>query len=223
MPAWHPIGTHLGTTADEARAIGNARMALAALAPYLAELEAHLEVARRCMAGQPRAASYDGPSQAPGASGPSDPTGTAALLRDSAAADLAAILRHLGTLAHTADALGRHLAAYPVRAAEVAEADGPGGAWCASCWRDDRHHEPVTLSPAGIAYYGGLCRWCGLFRATWGTLPPVAILRDRHQGRRISEAAIRSALAAQAGRKPTRARRVPRGPGAAPSAGGARQ
>lgn len=59
---------------------------------------------------------------------------------------------------------------------------------CVSCHRD---REYLTLrSP----HYAQLCRWCGDFTAHYGQAPPVSILRDRHDGRRITERQIMAAL-----------------------------
>lgn len=56
--------------------------------------------------------------------------------------------------------------------------------WCQSCKRDNRHLSSVS------GHHRGLCRWCGDFQAHYGCLPTVKLLRDRHEGKRITERVI---------------------------------
>lgn len=58
--------------------------------------------------------------------------------------------------------------------------------WCTSCYRDGQHHEPVTVDARGHHHYDNLCRWCGDFQKEHGTLPPMPVLRARHEGRRVT-------------------------------------
>lgn len=103
-------------------------------------------------------------------------------IRDLATLDRAT--RHL--YANVADIYGVVTAwGQPTRHAQPTDDDGtegPGPDWCRSCWRDDRHCEPVRAA--------GLCRWCADWNLANGQLPPVEILRARHQGRRITSALI---------------------------------
>lgn len=87
--------------------------------------------------------------------------------------------------------------------------------WCASCLTDKGHCEPATRKhrpkdhPADeqpIPY----CEWCYKFVLAQGIEPPVALLRARHRGERISTDAVKRALAGarkpavhRAGDKPT--------------------
>lgn len=65
--------------------------------------------------------------------------------------------------------------------------------WCSSCQR-------VAL-PGGRgrvcepAFRAGLCRWCYSFKLEHETLPPEALLAQRHSGKRISERDVTEALA----------------------------
>ncbi len=70
----------------------------------------------------------------------------------------------------------------------VDPAEIPEGA-CRSCWRDNRHFEPVY---AGV--YKDGCRWCSEFLAEYAQLPPRALLVLHHQGRRISQAMVEKAV-----------------------------
>lgn len=64
--------------------------------------------------------------------------------------------------------------------------DCPEGA-CMNCWLDRRHFEPVS-------HYAQLCRWCGDFKATEGRCPPLALLRKRHAGQRVTTQDVERAL-----------------------------
>lgn len=78
--------------------------------------------------------------------------------------------------------------------------------WCSSCQRDAGYCSPVDRlnDGKGTPRYrdkitgGLLCWWCGQFKASHGgKLPPVSILRARHEGRRITEAMIAAAFRAE--------------------------
>lgn len=77
-------------------------------------------------------------------------------------------------------------------AAEPVEADAPDDMWCRSCWRDDKHHEPIS-----VGRYKAWCRFCGDWRAANKRLPPVEILEARHRGQRITTQMVDRALASQ--------------------------
>lgn len=66
------------------------------------------------------------------------------------------------------------------------DSDVPDGA-CENCWTNRRHFEPV-------AHYRACCRWCGDFKATEGRYPPLALLRKRHAGQRVTTADVERAL-----------------------------
>lgn len=59
--------------------------------------------------------------------------------------------------------------------------------WCA-------HHLKVGLCE--IRHRNDLCRWCSDFMALWSVRPPVGLLRDRHDGKRITETMVKAALEA---------------------------
>lgn len=67
--------------------------------------------------------------------------------------------------------------------------------WCPSCLRDGGYCEPpATKTDGKLRYKGGLCRWCGGFRSEYGIEPPLPVLRDRHEGRKVTERSIKLAL-----------------------------
>lgn len=66
--------------------------------------------------------------------------------------------------------------------------------WCTSCYRDNQHHEPVSIKRDGTAYYDGLCRWCGDFLKAHSVLPTRALLEHRHTGRRVTEKMVEAAI-----------------------------
>lgn len=80
----------------------------------------------------------------------------------------------------------------PVDAHKPQDLDALAAAgWCRSCFRVDGHLERITTDRNGARRYASLCRWCGDFRAGHGALePPLAILRARLQGRRITPADV---------------------------------
>lgn len=73
--------------------------------------------------------------------------------------------------------------------------------WCVSCHRDNGHLEPVSMRPDGVRRYRDHCTFCGQFKAAHTILPPLNVLKLRHEGRRISardvEAAVRAELEKQ--------------------------
>lgn len=82
------------------------------------------------------------------------------------------------------------------KATDTPAAD-PGDDYCRSCFTDDGYLECVTLRTerqGGTPYYVGLCKWCGDFRANWKKDPPPAVLRARHQGKRITVQLIERAM-----------------------------
>lgn len=81
----------------------------------------------------------------------------------------------------------------PEQTTSAREMSAPDG-WCSSCYLDGQHHEPITPKSNGTVHYEGLCRWCGDFRKAYGALPPRALLRARHEGRRISVALVEKHL-----------------------------
>jgi len=130
-----------------------------------------------------------------------DPTGDAATSPDPAAAAARKIDGTLVQLAALARVLVVEITAWAPPSNEMQHPDpsattAPDG-WCASCWRDDHAHQPITVrGVTSIPYYAGVCQWCGDFRARYKSLPPLAILRLRHQGRRITETVIEQHLPA---------------------------
>lgn len=123
-----------------------------------------------------------------------DPTGDAATTTDQAATAQHDIDRRITTLATFSRALLDELTRWQPPSTDMQHPDptsatAPDG-WCTSCWRDNRTHEPITTRPDGTPYYTGLCRFCGGFRTEYRQLPPLAILRLRHTGRRITETVI---------------------------------
>lgn len=182
-----------------------------------ARLPAVLRVMRDDMAGHPRAASTgrgDGPPPwcweherstlecdraglvcaGEVIAGPSDPTGSAAVIGDRAAENMRLLRREVEQLQLLLHRVVKLTAPYPTEhlEREFVEAT-PGDEWCRSCWRDDKHCEPITRKPNGRPYYDGLCKWCGSFRAEHGCNPPVVLLQRRHRGE-----VIRSTMVAQA-------------------------
>lgn len=66
--------------------------------------------------------------------------------------------------------------------AAQAAADG----WCASCFRDAGHLEPIAVRPGTTTpYYVDRCRACGEWRKIHGEDPPIDVLRTRHRGGRV--------------------------------------
>lgn len=72
---------------------------------------------------------------------------------------------------------------------DLLAAQAGAAGWCVSCWRNDQTLTPIDTRPSGQAYYRDLCRFCGQWKAEHGQVPPMAILKMRHDGRRITVAA----------------------------------
>lgn len=98
--------------------------------------------------------------------GPSDPAGNAALVRDVAAQDLAAFRRHIGRALDEMRAAMAVRSGYPTVATPPPDDDGsPGADLCRSCWRCNSYPKLIELRPGTpTPYYQGLCRWCGSTR-----------------------------------------------------------
>lgn len=113
-----------------------------------------------------------------------DPTGDAALrARTEMAQDLQRHLEMAVTAAHwLRDAA--HVLAPIVPPSTMNQRDD---LWCT-------HHLKVGLCE--VRHRKDLCRFCADFMALWQVRPPVSLLRDRHQGKRITERAVKDALAA---------------------------
>lgn len=115
---------------------------------------------------------------------PSDPTGEAVL---HARADLAGNLRTRLERIH-ADALWiRDTAHVLAPIVPPSTMNDPSDLWC-------NHHLRVGLCEP--RWRNDLCRWCSDFMALWKVRPPVSLLRDRHHGKRITEATVKAALEA---------------------------
>lgn len=133
-----------------------------------------------------RLGSFCGGTPMPGC----DPAGEAATSPDAAAAAQRRIDDAVRQVAAAAQALAVELIAWSppstdMQRPDTTSATAPDG-WCTSCWRNDRKQEPIGVRPGGTApYYATMCAWCGSFKATHGYLPPVELLRLRHDGRRI--------------------------------------
>ena len=116
---------------------------------------------------------------------PSDPTGEAAIAerRDFMASELQARLaRMVDDAQWLKDAA--HVLAPIVPPSTMNEKND---LWCS-------HHLKIGLCE--VRHRNDLCRYCGDFMALWNVRPPVAILRDRHHGKRITEPMVKAALEA---------------------------
>lgn len=116
---------------------------------------------------------------------PHDPTGEA----DSSTADQ---LRHARLVAaigafDQACATLTSLLIQTVPYAPKSHNEGPPEGACENCWLDSRYFQPVE-------HYKKLCRFCGDFKGSEGQVPPLRILRLRHEGRRITRADVDRAL-----------------------------
>lgn len=61
------------------------------------------------------------------------------------------------------------------------------GDWCSSCLR---------IGKCAPRHRGDLCRWCYDFKtANQHRMPPIELVRMHHEGRRITEEAVKGALA----------------------------
>lgn len=112
--------------------------------------------------------------------------------------DLTCALTNLDT--HTRDTarLLDLLAAKHPQRGQLSPANA-GDGWCTSCYRNAGHLEPIALRPDGTPRYRQLCRWCGEWASAHdGDHPPVAILREKHAGRRITQTLVQRVLGHQA-------------------------
>lgn len=57
--------------------------------------------------------------------------------------------------------------------------------WCSSCLR---------IGKCSPRHRGDRCRWCYDFQTAYHREPPIELVRDHHEGRRISEERIKDAL-----------------------------
>lgn len=118
---------------------------------------------------------------------PNDPTGEAAIAakRDEFAAEL----QHRAQRMH-ADALwlrdAAHLMAPVVPPSSMN--DPASDLWCA-------HHLRVGICE--IRHRNDLCRFCDDFLKLWKARPPMSVIRDRHDGKRITEKLVKAALEAE--------------------------
>ena len=127
--------------------------------------------------------------------GPSDPTGSAAIGGDPAARDLRKIQDRLVAGCEMVRQAVAIASKYPVQPAQLEDAEpSPGEDWCRACWKDDKYCEPITIRRStGKPYYRGLCRWCGETAKVLGQDPPTWMVAKRHAGRNISEEDMRRA------------------------------
>lgn len=98
--------------------------------------------------------------------GPSDPVGNAAMVRDVAAQDLAAFRRHVERALNEMRGAMAIRSGYPSVATPPPDDDGsPGADLCRSCFRCNGYPKLIELKPGTTTpYYRGLCRWCGVTR-----------------------------------------------------------
>lgn len=108
------------------------------------------------------------------------------------------------------------LLAKPETPAEVSLAG-----WCVSCHRDGAYCEPVAMRPDGTRRYRDFCNWCGEFQAqrmslAWTVieslpgkekkdakkrlkaglgLPPLELVKARHEGRRVTQRMVEASVA----------------------------
>lgn len=57
--------------------------------------------------------------------------------------------------------------------------------WCRSCLR---------IAKCSPRHRGDLCRWCYDFTKSTGQQPPIELVRDHHEGRRITDERVKDAL-----------------------------
>lgn len=129
--------------------------------------------------------------------GISDPTGTVAATAADRGCDpqhhrrLRQLLDQLATTSRlVVDLLAQTNPALTVRPVRPLDDTVADDGWCISCHRDDRWCEPISDNYTAKK----LCRWCGDFAGAHGFLPPVDILRDRHQGKRITKQRVEQAI-----------------------------
>jgi hypothetical protein len=211
---WQPIDSRQAMAKPDADLLAQVLHAMPELYRLVRQFPAIMTMAREAMTGHPKAASLTrNGEQRPWCwvhgqttkeceeegdncagellTGPSDPTGNAALISDRAKRRHRDLTDRMSRLVHlVADAVAI-AADFPVEPIEPATLTGPGEEWCRSCWKDDHYCEPITVDRHGHAYYAGLCRWCGDFNAANGFEPPTWILEARHRGERITSTQIR--------------------------------
>lgn len=117
---------------------------------------------------------------------PLTPVEAAATTPDPARRDLHNLDTAIRDAAKALEDAHRIVARYTPTQPRRTKADPAPDDWCTSCFRNAGHHTPITLRKSGEPYYADLCKWCGEWRTAHGTLPPVAILRARHEGRKIT-------------------------------------
>lgn len=115
---------------------------------------------------------------------PTDPTGEAILnARTDLHAELRRRLDRILTDAHWLRDTTHVLA--PI--VPPSTMNDPGDLWCT-------HH--IRIGLAEPRHRKDLCRYCSDFLALWNVRPPVSILRDRHDGKRITDKTMKAALEA---------------------------
>lgn len=231
---WHPIDTRRVLPAADLALVTRWGEALMAGDRIHLELPAIMHLIRDAMAGHPQAA-HAGERGSPRAwcwahertvdmcladgslctgeivAAHSDPTGTAAVSGDRAAADLADLRRLVEMHCRLMDQLHAIATRYPAQAQTRADVEAqPGEDWCRSCWRDRKYHEPVGRKATGVPYYRGLCRWCGQLARDLGVvLPPLELVERKHRGERITEGMVAEAKAAAKAKRKGRKRAGP--------------
>lgn len=105
--------------------------------------------------------------------------------------ELREIIVQMAALARRADRICQHYRLTPTSSRAQALTEAPKD-WCTSCYRDNQHHEPVSVDGRGRVRYEGLCRWCGDFHKAHGVLPSRKLLEHRHAGRRITEPMVQA-------------------------------
>lgn len=218
---WVSIESRLALSAQDEEIVRHLAAASMALADLTARFPAVLHLLRDDAAGQPRSglgrssgdqdpwcwaherptsrclAEFGWPCAGELSSGPSDPTGSAAVAGDRASIDRLEFGRDVQKLAQLVDRMVKRSATYPTLAVEMDTVDaGPGEEWCRVCWKDNKHCTPVTLKPGTrTPFYRGLCRWCGQTRREIGGDPPTWLVAMRHRGERIHEGVLAKARA----------------------------
>jgi len=129
---------------------------------------------------------------------PNDPTGEAGTQPD----DLRHVHDHYVDLLAKYNAIGgeldrltRQAVPKPITTSAADSVDLAADGWCTSCHRDNNYCEPVGMNK-GQKVYNDVCRWCGDFRREHKQVPPLALLRARHEGRRVTLTMVERALRA---------------------------
>lgn len=127
----------------------------------------------------------------------SDRTGESAMQPDRAAADLAALVEAVSSVARQAERMVRILERYASRPATDAErrqtmADNERDESCRSCARREVSRGVARWEPAStrlVLAQGGeatpLCQWCYRWVRSEGSLPPTSALDQHHRGQRV--------------------------------------